>query len=201
MKAVKIVLVGSSHAGKTSIVNRYVYSKFTPHTVPTNQPAFAEKKLSFRDVDLSLEIWDTAGQERYHALCPLFYRDAEAGIVVFDVTDGDSFEKAKTWVQELKMARGDNIHVVVAGNKADLKDKRCVSLPEAQQLAKSINANYFETSAKSGENVENLFSSICQYVVNKLSSLELISIEPRISKSLKNNIQFEDDNSRQKSCC
>jgi len=198
MRKVKVVLVGSAHTGKTSIVNQYVFKSFTLHTVSTTQPAFCQKQLNYRDHDLSLEIWDTAGQERYHALSPLFYRDAEAGIVVFDLTDMESFSRAQKWIHELKQARGDQIHIVIAGNKSDLSDKRVVSSADAQRLAQSIKAPYFETSAKTRDNIEPLFNSICDHIVNQILSTGA-HIEPS-GKSMRDKIKFQEEQPKSKCC-
>ena len=199
MRKVKIVLVGAAHTGKTSIVNQYVFGSFTHHTVSTTQPAFCQKQITFKDTELSLEIWDTAGQERYHALSPLFYRDAEAGIVVFDLTDSDSFTRAQKWINELKGARGEQINIVIAGNKCDLVDKRTVSLADAQSLAQQQKAPYFETSAKTKENIDAVFDSICNHIVSTSSP----SQETGPAKSMKGNIKFEgeENNTPKKSCC
>lgn len=195
---VKLVLVGSMHTGKTSIVNRYVYGSFTPHTVTTTQPAFSQKEITYKRKEISLDIWDTAGQERYHALSPLFYRDSEAGIVVFDITDLESFQKANKWIGELKQARGDNVFIVLAGNKCDLVDKRVVDKNDALKLASKYNAPYFETSALKNENIDAVFNSICNNIIEKAPSVS--SNEP--SKSLKSSIQFQDEETKQKgNCC
>lgn len=202
MHKVKIVLVGSHHTGKTSIVNKYVLGKFTIHTVSTTQPAFCQKQITHRDHQLSLEIWDTAGQERYHALSPLFYRDADAGIVVFDLTDKDSFDRATKWIDELKKERGDNIHIVIAGNKVDLLDKRVVSAADAQRLAASINAPYFETSAKTAENIESLFNSISDNIVNQILANNQTSGDGKgdQKKSLRASIRFDQAQPQSSGC-
>ena len=103
---VKIVFVGPSNAGKTSIIHRFVYSDFSQHCMPSTQPAFCQKTIKLPSSPVQLEIWDTAGQERYHSLSPLFYRDADIGIVTFDLTDSDSFTSAKQWIDELHSNRG-----------------------------------------------------------------------------------------------
>jgi small GTP-binding protein len=135
MRRAKVVLVGPTAAGKTSIVNRFIYDDFAVHTTSTTQPAFAQRVLNDKSRPVSLEIWDTAGQERYHSLSPLFYRDAEAGIVVFDITDTDSFTKASKWISELKTERADDILIIVVGNKTDLESLRTVHRREDEQLA------------------------------------------------------------------
>ncbi|EAY00308.1 small GTP-binding protein, putative [Trichomonas vaginalis G3] len=200
MRKVKIVLVGAAHTGKTSIVNQYVFGSFTHHTVSTTQPAFCQKQVNYQEKDLSLEIWDTAGQERYHALSPLFYRDAEAGIVVFDLTDADSFTRAQKWINELKQARGDQIHIVIAGNKTDLIDKRVVAKGDAEELAAQFKAPYYETSAKTKENLEPLFNSICEHVVELINAAGPPKESP--GKSLKGNVAFENEKqNKEGGCC
>jgi small GTP-binding protein len=163
----KLVLVGSAHTGKTSILNRYIYEEFTPNTVPTVQPLFFQKKVKSDGIDVILEIWDTAGQEQYHALSPLFYRDADLGVVVFDLTDSSSFGKCKQWVSELRDARGLDIEIVLVGNKADLTAIRSVSMDSVEQFASLIQAEVVETSAKSGENVTELFDTLAKVVVKR----------------------------------
>ena len=164
MNKAKVVLVGAAHTGKTSIVNRFIYGGFTPHTMPSTQPAFFQKKVCYSGPETMLEIWDTAGQEQYHALSPMFYRDADGGIVVFDLTDSSSFAKSKQWVSELRQARGDNISIILVGNKLDLASLRVVSLEAMHEFAKSIGAETFETSAKTGENVELAFANLVKTI-------------------------------------
>jgi GTPase SAR1 family protein len=109
IRRAKVVLVGATHVGKTSIVNRFIFSDFTLGTMPTTQPAFSQKLMNHKGQAIPLEIWDTAGQERYHSISPLFYRDAEAGIIVFDITDLETFKKASNWIDGLKQECGDDL--------------------------------------------------------------------------------------------
>ncbi|EAY05462.1 small GTP-binding protein, putative [Trichomonas vaginalis G3] len=164
MNKVKIVLVGSAHTGKTSIINRYIYGGFTPHTMPSTQPGFFQKKVQNGEGEIQVEIWDTAGQEQYHALSPMFYRDADGGIVVFDLTDSSSFAKSKQWINEIRAARGDDCTIFLVGNKSDLQSIRTVTLETMQNFAKSINVSVYETSAKTGENIELLFNSVVKQI-------------------------------------
>lgn len=196
MRKVKIVLVGAAHTGKTSLVNRFVFDEFTLHTVPTTQPAFSQKKVSWKGYNLSLEIWDTAGQERFHALSPLFYRDAEAGVVVFDLTDPETVTRAEKWMTELKQARGDNIRMVVAGNKCDLIDDRMVSEEAGLELAAKGKAQYYETSALHNENIDLLFGALIDAVVEKfIANDQIKSGEPDL-------IQFDAGAAgNEKRCC
>ena len=197
MRKAKVVLVGAAHTGKTSIINRLIYEEFSPHTMPSTQPAFFQKKIFCDDGEFTLEIWDTAGQEQYHALSPMFYRDADAGIVVFDLTDSSSFTKSKQWVSELRQARGDDITIAVAGNKSDLPSKRMVKLEEMSAFASSINAESFETSAKTGENVTLLFTSLVKTLANKPQT----AATERQARGRRTSVKFDEAPPRQGGCC
>jgi small GTP-binding protein len=170
MLKAKVVLVGAAHTGKTSIANRFVYGEFSPNTIPTIQPAFFQKAITASNTELVLEIWDTAGQEQYRSLSPLFYRDADVGLVVFDLTDSSSFGKCKQWISDLREARGLDIAIILVGNKLDLPAIRTVSIDVVMQYATSIMVETVETSAKTGENVKLLFDTVGKQIL-KLNSL------------------------------
>ncbi|KAF9650089.1 ras-domain-containing protein [Thelephora ganbajun] len=117
---VKLVLLGEAAVGKSSVVLRFVSNEFQPNKEPTIGAAFLTQKCRLEDRVLRYEIWDTAGQERFHSLAPMYYRNAQAAIVVYDVTKATSLEKAKTWVKELQRQANPNIVIALAGNKIDL---------------------------------------------------------------------------------
>jgi small GTP-binding protein len=197
MRAAKIVLVGAAHTGKTSIVRRFISGEFSPHTIPSTQPAFFQKKVMVTGTPCTLEIWDTAGQEQYHALSPMFYRDADAGIVVFDLTDQSSFVASKQWVSELRQARGDSISLVLVGNKADLHSIRTVTLETITQFAGTIGAESFQTSAKTGENIELMFSSLVKTTLKR----KTVGSETTQTKARKGNVRFEEPEESGGGCC
>jgi small GTP-binding protein len=200
----KVVLVGAAHTGKTAIINRFVYGDFTPHTRPNTQPALFRKKMYHVGQALTLEIWDTAGQEQYHALSPMFYRDADAGIVVCDVTDVSSFEKCRQWVNELRQARGEQIVIAVAGNKSDLASQRKVTLEQISSFASGFASTSFETSAKTGENIELLFSGIITELARRASTAALAPPDPsRGNKRLKKqgSVRFDQPQPEKPSSC
>ncbi|KAM7371604.1 hypothetical protein PAMP_008823 [Pampus punctatissimus] len=122
----KLVLLGESAVGKSSLVLRFVKGQFHEYQESTIGAAFLTQTVCLDDTTVKFEIWDTAGQERYHSLAPMYYRGAQAAIVVYDITNTDTFTRAKNWVKELQRQASPNIVIALAGNKADLANKRAV---------------------------------------------------------------------------
>uniref|UniRef100_A0A8B9GWL8 RAB5A, member RAS oncogene family, a n=1 Tax=Astyanax mexicanus TaxID=7994 RepID=A0A8B9GWL8_ASTMX len=122
----KLVLLGESAVGKSSLVLRFVKGQFHEFQESTIGAAFLTQTVCLDDTTVKFEIWDTAGQERYHSLAPMYYRGAQAAIVVYDITNEESFARAKNWVKELQRQASPNIVIALSGNKADLANKRAV---------------------------------------------------------------------------
>lgn len=161
----KIVLLGEGCVGKTSLVLRYVEDKFNEKHFSTIQASFLTKKINLEGQRVTLAIWDTAGQERFHALGPIYYRDSHAAILVYDITDQDSFIKVKNWVKELRRILGEKVTLAIVGNKTDLEKDRNVPVEEALEYSKSVNATHFLTSAKVNRGIEELFLEITQQLL------------------------------------
>ncbi|XP_011403875.1 PREDICTED: ras-related protein Rab-21-like [Amphimedon queenslandica] len=164
---VKVVLLGEGCVGKTSIVLRYVQNQFNDKHIQTLQASFLQKNLTINRRRLCLNIWDTAGQERYHALGPIYYRDSHAAIVVYDITDEDSFTKAKNWVRELRKMLGDSCVLVIVGNKSDLEKNKVIQEKDAQEYAASVGAKHFYTSAKQNKGIEEMFLDLSKRLLEK----------------------------------
>jgi Ras-related protein Rab-5C len=158
----KLVLLGDSAVGKSCLVVRFVRDEFFEFQEPTIGAAFLTQTVALDDATVKFEIWDTAGQERYRSLAPMYYRGAAAAIVVYDITDYDSFNGAKSWVKELQRRGDPNVVIALAGNKADLESRQVVSYEEASTYAAQNNLLHLETSAKNGTNVKTLFVEIAK---------------------------------------
>ncbi|NWR40013.1 RAB5B protein, partial [Tachuris rubrigastra] len=182
----KLVLLGESAVGKSSLVLRFVKGQFHEYQESTIGAAFLTQSVCLDDTTVKFEIWDTAGQERYHSLAPMYYRGAQAAIVVYDITNQvgqglggrscvptgtgivpefpplpqETFARAKTWVKELQRQASPSIVIALAGNKADLASKRMVEYEEAQAYADDNSLLFMETSAKTAMNVNDLFLAI-----------------------------------------
>ncbi|KZO94111.1 GTP-binding protein RAB5 [Calocera viscosa TUFC12733] len=157
----KLVLLGESAVGKSSLVLRFVKDQFDDYRESTIGAAFLTQTVSLEDgTSVKFEIWDTAGQERYKSLAPMYYRSAACAICVYDITQSASLEKAKSWIRELQRQADPSIVIALCGNKADLAARRQVSQEEAQKFAEEEGLMWCETSAKTGEGVNDIFDRI-----------------------------------------
>ena len=138
-KAIKIVLLGDSGVGKTSIVTRYVSGTLLENVKPTVGAAFVTKDIVVGKNNFELLIWDTAGQEVYRGLAPIYYRNARIAVIVFDVAMSSSFESVHYWIDELKTNVSENVIILVCANKIDLEERRVVDQARIDALIKKYN--------------------------------------------------------------
>lgn len=162
----KVIILGDSGVGKTSLMNQYVNRKFSVQYKATIGADFLTKELVVGTRLITLQIWDTAGQERFQSLGHAFYRGADCCVLVFDLTNAQSFSNVEIWRDEFLLqanASPERFPFVLLGNKADVPD-RVVTYKRALAYATKHGLNYFETSAKTGANVELAFQKIAQVV-------------------------------------
>ena len=158
----KLAFLGEQSVGKTSIITRYMYDNFDPTYQATIGIDFLSKTMYYDERCIRLQIWDTAGQERFRALVPTYIRDSAVAVVVYDVTNQTSFQQVDHWVQQARTERGNDVLIVLVGNKIDLKERRHISIEEGSAKAAALNIQFVETSAKTGTNVRALFKCIAQ---------------------------------------
>ena len=163
----KVIILGDSGVGKTSLMNQYVNRKFSSQYKATIGADFLTKEIAIGDRLVTLQIWDTAGQERFQSLGCAFYRGADCCILVFDLTNSITFGNIGNWKDEFLLCCNpsdpDKFPFVLLGNKADMEN-RVITYQRAQAYALKHGLNYFETSAKTGANVERAFQKVAQSV-------------------------------------
>ncbi|XP_016130363.1 ras-related protein Rab-24-like [Sinocyclocheilus grahami] len=162
----KVVMLGKESVGKTSLVERYVHRRFLVGPYQnTIGAAFVAKALDVGDKVVTLGIWDTAGSERYEAMSRIYYRGARAAIVCYDLTDSSSFGRARFWVKELQNCE-EHCKIYLCGTKSDLigadRSMRQVDYHDVQDFADEIGAQHFETSSKTGKNVDAVFQKVAE---------------------------------------
>jgi len=168
----KIIVLGESGVGKTSLLIRYVENRFTLNTKSTIGANFLTKRIEVGDKVATCQIWDTAGQERFQGLGTAFYRGSDGVIFVFDVTQRKSFEELEQWKKAFLIQVGqegnDKFPMIILANKVDLEDKREVSQKELRDWCSRQNLAWFETSAKEGANVDRAFEEIANLVIQNM---------------------------------
>mmetsp|Transcript_1210 Transcript_1210/g.1587 ORF Transcript_1210/g.1587 Transcript_1210/m.1587 type:complete len:220 (-) Transcript_1210:351-1010(-) len=163
----KVVVLGDKGVGKSCLVLRFIEGYFSPKQQSTIGAFFLSKTIQISDgTNCKMQIWDTAGQERFRAMASMYYRNAAAAIVCFDITDEESFSKMKDWVQELKSNVPEGkLVIAIACNKTDLEGQRVVSRARAEAYARTIGAIYCETSAKENWGVTEIFEQVSGKVI------------------------------------
>jgi Ras-related protein Rab-7A len=167
----KIIILGDSGVGKTSLMNQYVTRRFSKQYKATIGADFLTKEVMIDDKLVTMQIWDTAGQERFQSLGVAFYRGADACILVYDITDAKSFEQLQSWRDEFLIQASptdsENFPFIVLGNKLDRAGDRRVQQEVAEKWCKEMNVPFHETSAKMAENVEQAFQDIAKAALAK----------------------------------
>ena len=158
----KIVVLGDISVGKTSILSRFRYGVFEPEYMPTLGIDFFSQNLFYEDKTIRLILWDTAGEERFRSLIPSYLKNADCIIIVFDITNKDSFNSLNKWLTDSKNNASEGTIYIICGNKSDLKEKRTVNENEIDEYIKKNELIYVECSAKNGEGIKDLFNTVAK---------------------------------------
>ena len=195
----KIIILGSSKVGKTSIINRYFNHEFKENMLSTIGIDFKTKYFKFDDKKVKFNYIDTAGQEKFRAISVNYMKGTNGAILDFDITNKDSFELIKGWIDDINENAEADIGKIIIGNKLDMSDNRQVLLEDAEELAKDLGCEYFECSAKTGENINEALDEIA-----KLSYENYQNSENRHSIRLasdSNNNDKKEQKEKKKKCC
>ena len=187
----QLLIIGDSTVGKTSILSKYASKTFNENYLATVGLDFFTKDDTIDNKIIRIKIWDTAGQERYKALTKCFFQKAQGVIVVFDVTNKKTFDDLKFWIDSINSNVYDNesVPIVIFGNKIDLQ-KRAVTKKEATDFAEKYNFQYYETSAKTGDGVDNAIKELAKKVMNSI-----------VNKKGRENLRLSTGNKKSGKCC
>uniref|UniRef100_A0A3B4T6Y8 Ras-related protein Rab-3 n=1 Tax=Seriola dumerili TaxID=41447 RepID=A0A3B4T6Y8_SERDU len=171
----KLLIIGNSSVGKTSFLFRYADDSFSNSFVSTVGIDFKVKTVYRNDKRIKLQIWDTAGQERYRTITTAYYRGAMGFILMYDITNEESFNAVQDWATQIKTYSWDNAQVIMVGNKCDMDEERVVPPEKGKHLADQLGFEYYEASAKENINVRQVFERLVDIICVKMS--ERVDVE------------------------
>ena len=194
----KVLLLGNSNVGKSSLFLRFVDDIWNDTFVPTIGVDFKIKTFEIDSKKIKMQIWDTAGQERFKNIISSYYRGAHGILLLYDVTDKDSFKNLSNWLIEIEKNASKNVLKVLIGNKSDLEDKRVISYNQGKEFADTYGLKFIETSAKKNLNVNEAFETLGR-------ELMIASAEKKVTKQKPNKkisvAQAQDLNTKKKGGC
>ncbi|KAK5964639.1 ADP ribosylation factor [Trichostrongylus colubriformis] len=203
----KVVVVGSSGVGKTSVIYRHRFGDRSAPFTSTIGASFVECEVETSNENMNLQIWDTAGQERFRCMVPMYMRNSAAAIIMYDVTNRQSFEDVDKWAEELRKCCGvSDPLVVLIGNKCDLHDKRRISTIEGQEKAFALDARFYEISAEKPITFALVLEDLCN---DLMSSAKVDEVSSMISATRHNvvrlpssssSVSSKDSNARTRCC-
>ena len=192
----KIMLIGESSVGKSSILSRYTKNDFAGEYLTTLGIDFQDKMIEINNSKIRLQLWDTAGQERYRNLARNYFNTSNGFIIVFDVTSIDSFNAVEYWLSQINLYAPLDVKSVIVGNKIDLLEKRKVNKNDAFEMAEKNKFKYFECSAKTGEGVNDVFDTLAKEIFDSHVSHKKCKILNRTISISKDDIK-----NGKKKCC
>jgi len=163
----KVLIIGNSGVGKSCLLLRFAENLFSENYISTIGVDFKIRKIQLEGKTIKLQIWDTAGQERFKTITKSYYRGSNGIVVVYDITDRESFEHVQHWMSEIDMHASSDVCRLLVGNKADLTEERTVKTEEGETLARQFGIPFLETSAKESLNVEVMFNTMAAAMKKK----------------------------------
>ena len=203
----KYIIIGDSAVGKSNILLRYAHEKFNEDYQATIGVEFGAKNVEINNEKYRIQIWDTAGQENFKSITRAYYKNSVCAIIVYDITNRESFNNINTWIDDCKSQSPKTVFFVLVGNKIDLENERKVDYNEGLNFAKENQMFFFECSAKTGKNVEDIFYKSAEHIAEKIKNgnydLGSDSCGIKQGGDNKNNIfEIKDDEEvEKKRCC
>lgn len=176
----KVVFLGNSSVGKTSIINQMIYHNSSDNQQPTIGVDFFSMNITVGTDTIRIQIWDTAGQEQFHSLIPSYLRDSTIAIIVYDISNQESFQNLEHWIKVVQDV--SNPALIMVGNKTDLEEIRTVSTEDGEKMAQSQNAKFIETSARTPSNIDKLIEIIGQIPISNKNVNTLEKNEVKINE-------------------
>ena len=165
----KYIIIGDAAVGKSNLLLRFAQNDFKAEYQLTIGVEFGAKNIDINNKKFRLQIWDTAGQENYRSITRAYYKNSVCAILVYDISNRESFEHISNWIEDCLAQSPKTVFMVLVGNKSDLNENRKVSFQEGQEMAKNNHLMFFETSAKTGENVDKIFEDSAKEISNKIN--------------------------------
>ena len=164
----KFIVIGDSSVGKSNIISKYKENKFDEKGQPSIGVQFIAKNVVIENTTFRLQVWDTAGQETFRSMTRIYYKNSSCAFIVYDITEKESFNHVESWINECKKIAPETVLLVLIGNKSDLNESREVSYEEGLKFAEKNKMLFFETSAKNGVNIENIFKKSVENISNNI---------------------------------
>jgi len=191
----KLLLIGDSGVGKSSLLLRFADDTYTESYISTIGVDFKIRTIELDGKTIKLQIWDTAGQERFRTITSSYYRGAHGIIVVYDVTDNESFNNVKQWLHEIDRYACENVNKLLVGNKCDLEGKRVVSTEQGKEFADGLGIEFLETSAKTSTNVEQAFLTMASQIKARMKN------QPSAAPATKPGVSLRSQQVKKESSC
>lgn len=199
----QILIIGDSSVGKTSILTRYTNGTFKEEYLFTVGLDYYSKDEIFNNKTINVKLWDTAGQERYKSLTQSYFKNAEGVIVAYDITNTESFDNLKFWINSIKTNMENKnvfIPVIIIGNKTDMEESREIMIEDAKKFAEENKYKYFETSAKTGEGIDKAIRDLLNQILNQSGNNDDQKEFRKDSVQIKENTE-EKSEKKKKGCC
>ena len=181
----KILIIGDSSVGKSNILLRFSDNIFHDTFLPTIGVDFKIRNVKMSNQTIKLNIWDTAGQERFKTITSTYYKGAHGIILVYDITDRESFNNIENWLNEVKKHAGAQVVKLLIGNKCDLEEERVVNTKEGKELADNLGISFLETSAKQRTNIDEAFMTLTKQIYELIPDTEKKIEEKLDSRTMK----------------